>query len=178
MEKKQQPPIDSKEHLFGVKKMEHKPLETDEGKQLAAQYASIIHKHLIELTDTDSKLLAMAYGLLNRTDSYDKSQPKENLKEGMKQAIGLLEKTSDRAYVKLISLGDLLNESKIFLYPNSRLKPKVRHHLEELCSISLGMYEVSGHYVNTNVCSVFLAWGIDPMEGRDHINFTPATKKK
>ena len=176
MEKNPNPAIDSKEHLFEVKKMEHQPLQTDEAKQLASDYAKIINKHLNDLNDMDSKLLATAYGILNQIESYDKSQPDQNLKEGIKEAISLLEKTDSKPFVKLLSLGDLLNESKNYLYPFSRLKTNVRKCLEELCDIALGLYRVSGHYVNTNLNSTFLAWGIEPLKGRDDINFKADTE--
>ncbi len=172
MEKNQDLPIGSKEQLFEAKKMQHESLETEDAKQLASEYASLIHEHLQELNRMDSKSLGMAYQLLKHVDSYDKSQPDQNLEEGIKEVISLLEKTDSKPIVKLISLGDLLNESKVFLYPFSRLKPNIRQRLEEICEIALGLNIVSDQYVSTGLCSTFLAWGIAPIKGRDDINFS------
>ena len=86
--------------------------------------------------------------------------------------------TDPQPFIKLKTLSDLLDESKIYLFPFNRLKFDVREQLLELCNIVLGIYNASGHYVHTNLCATFQIWGIDPVKGREDIDFEQWTKEK
>ncbi len=153
---------------------DYSKLESKESIKLAVHYREVISQHLQALVDVDQIALDLIIKILSSTESYENVRTPEaatQLKKSIQSIVELANKTATLPHSRVMTLSDLLDESKVNLYPLFSLKVDVRDTLEEIGSVVLGIHQASDQYVSSFLCNLYLILGVEPTKGRTDINF-------